>query len=60
MILVEPACGEHDIVIYACIVHLSRFVWAITSTFMHGFQNNLAVCCPRRVEVPFETPRSAI
>ena len=25
-----------------CIVRLSRFVWAITSTFMHGFQNNLA------------------
>ena len=25
-----------------CIMHPSRFVWAITSTFMHGFQNNMA------------------
>ena len=23
-------------------MHLSGFVWALTSTFMHGFQNNLA------------------
>ena len=44
---VELACGEQDIVVtitvqYMCIVRLSAFGWAITSTFMHGFQNNMA------------------
>ena len=44
---VELACGEQDIVVTIsvqcmCIVRLSAFVRAITSTFMHGFQNNLA------------------
>ena len=51
IIFVEPPCGERDIVVTlsvrcmcmccAC-VHLSGFVWAITSTFMHRFQNDLA------------------
>ena len=44
---VELACGEQDIVVTIsvqcmCIVRLSAFVRAITSTFMHLFQNNLA------------------
>ena len=26
----------------ACVAHLSGIVWAITCTFVHGFQNNLA------------------
>ena len=51
MIFVEPACGEQDIVVKFCsvcacvmcaCVHLFGFVWAITWTFMYGFQNNLA------------------
>ena len=47
-VFVESACGEPDsccnfgsVYVRACIVYPSRFVWAITSTFMHGFQNNL-------------------
>ena len=45
----EPAYGEQDIVLivsvrcmfmHACL-HPSRFVQATTSTFMHGYQNNL-------------------
>ena len=46
---VEPACGERDIVVTlsvrcmcvhcAVCVRPSGFVMAITSTFMHGFQN---------------------
>ena len=48
---VEPTCREQDIdittsvrcmCVHALCMHLSRFVWARTSTFMHGFQNNLA------------------
>ena len=44
-----PACGEHDKVVFqfgvcahvvGAFIHLSGFVRAITSTFMHGF--NLA------------------
>ena len=43
----ELACGEQDIdvtisVQCMCIVRLFAFVRAITSTFMHIFQNNLA------------------
>ena len=39
---VELACGEQDIVVTIsvqcmCIVRLSAFVRAITSTFMNGF-----------------------
>ena len=39
---VELACGEQDIVVTIsvqcmCIVRLSAFVRAITSTVMHGF-----------------------
>ena len=39
---VELACGEQDIVVTIsvqcmCIVRLSAFVRATTSTFMHGF-----------------------
>ena len=50
-IFVKPACGEQDLVLTIsdpcmCVcctcVRPCRFVWAITSTFMHGFQNNLA------------------
>ena len=51
ILFVEPACCERDIVVtisvrYMCILQCacirpSIFVWAITSTFMHGFQNNL-------------------
>ena len=51
---VEPACSELNIVLdsfslvfvpllHVC-VHLSRFVWAITSTFMHEFQKNWLSC----------------
>ena len=54
LLFVEPACGERDIVVKTslrCIclcwalcvcVHPSEFVSAITCTFVHGFQNNLA------------------
>ena len=46
-------CGERDIVVTTTalcmcvhcecvVVHPSGFVRAITATFMHGFQNNLA------------------
>ena len=50
-IFVQPACSEQDIIVTTlvqcmcgceCIVLPSRFVQAIASTFMHGFQNNLA------------------
>ena len=53
-IFLEPAFSERDIVVTIlvqhvcvrcaclCIVHSSGFVWAITCTFMHEFQNNLA------------------
>ena len=50
LFLVEPTRGEQDIVVttstrYICVccmcVHPSGFVWAITCTFMHGFQINL-------------------
>ena len=57
-IFVQPTCGEGYIWIllqflfgvYACVVHAcvrmsvrpSELVRAKTSTFMHGFQNNLA------------------
>ena len=51
-LFVEPACGERDIHcscynfisvhVRALCVRLSGFVQTITSTFMHGFQNNLA------------------
>ena len=35
--------GECTCVVRACVVRASVwFVWAITSTFMHGFQNNTA------------------
>ena len=47
-IFVELACSEQDIVVTALVwcvccacVHCG-FVRAITSTFVHGFQNNLA------------------
>ena len=54
---VEPACSERDIVVTTlvlcmcvrcachmctCVVRPSGIVWAITCTFMHGFQNKLA------------------
>ena len=44
---VELVCGEQDIVVTIsvqcmCIVRLSAFVRAVTSTFIHGFQKNLA------------------
>ena len=44
-IFVKPACGEQDSCynfcsMYMCCVYASRFVWAITCTFVHGFQNN--------------------
>ena len=45
---VEPAWVERYIVVAISVwcmcvcVHVYRFVRAITSTFMHGFQNNLA------------------
>ena len=52
LFFVEPACGERDIVVLisfrcmcvhaCCVMHLSGFVRAIPSIFMHGFQNNLA------------------
>ena len=55
-IFVQPTCGEGDIWILlqflfgVCVVHASvrmsvrpsELVRAKTSTFMHGFQNNLA------------------
>ena len=44
-IIVEPACGERDIAVTIFVrcmcVRAPGFVWAITCTFMHGFQNNL-------------------
>ena len=48
---VESTCSERDIVVTTsvwCIcvccgcMRPSRFVWAITCTFMYGFQNNMA------------------
>ena len=51
-IIVEPACGEQDIVVTmtawcthvcACVspsVRPSEFIWTATSTFADGFQNN--------------------
>ena len=62
LIFIEPTCSEQDIVVIISVqcmcvhwdcVHLSGFVLAITSTFMHEFQNNLA-------ELYFLTNRSAI
>ena len=48
-LFVEPACGERNICynfssvyVRALRVRPSGFVRAITSTFMHEFQNNLA------------------
>ena len=56
IIFVEPACGERDTVVtvsfwcicmcyvyiaHACL-HPSLFILAITSTFMHEYQNDLA------------------
>ena len=50
-IFVEPACCERNIAVtffvwYMCICHAcmcqSRFVRAITSALIHGFQNNMA------------------
>ena len=31
---------------HALCVHMSGFVWTITCTFVHGFQNNLAQSSP--------------
>ena len=46
MIFIKPACGERDIVgtvsVQCLCLLLIEFVQAITSTFMHAFQNNLA------------------
>ena len=51
LFFVEPACSEQHLVVtisvrslcVPCVcVYPSGFVRAITSTFMHGFQNNLA------------------
>ena len=57
VIFVAPSCGERDIVVTisvwcmcvrrAC-MHQYGLVRAITCTFMHGFQNNLAQLLPSR------------
>ena len=51
-IFVKPACGEGDIVVAilvwcmcvhcACMHPSIQFCRGITSTFVHGFQNNMA------------------
>ena len=65
MLFVKLTCSERDIVVTASVwctcvracMHPSRFIRAITCTFLHGFQNNLAQLFSMRsgVEVPFET-----
>ena len=54
LLLVQPTCGVRDIAVtisvrcmcvHACL-RPSGFVRAITSTFIHEFQNNLAQCSP--------------
>ena len=44
--LSSPLAGKRDIVVTIFVrcmcVRPSRFVWTITCTLMHGFQNNLA------------------
>ena len=55
LFFVEPACGKarHScynfgkVYVHVCIPS-SRFVWAITPTFMHGFQNFLALLLSMR------------
>ena len=61
--VVKPACSEGDMnvrisvwcmcVLFAY-VHLSRYVRAITCTFMHGFQIIWNSCFPGEGEVQFE------
>ena len=55
VIFVEPACSEQNLIVTilvwcmclhcACVCQ-SGFVWAITSTFIYGFQNNSHSCSP--------------
>ena len=58
-IFVEPACGERDkvvtILVRCMCVCPSRFVPAITLTFMHEFQNDLAQLFSLRSRNAFET-----
>ena len=54
------ACDKQDIVVKIsvqcmCIVRLFAFVRAISSTFMHGFQNNLAQLFSLRSKSAFGT-----
>ena len=58
--LSSPLAVKRDIAVSIllwcmCVRASVRFVRAITTTFMHGFQNFLHTCCPRLGEVPFET-----
>ena len=60
-VFVESACGDRGIVQCMCmrafcVVHAqSGFVRAITCTFVHGFQNNMAQLVSSMSKVPFET-----
>ena len=54
-VYVHVLCVACAWLVRACIVRPSGFFQAITCTFMHGFQNNMAQLFTLTGEVPFET-----
>ena len=53
--LLQLPVGVCACIMHACVVCPSGFVQAITCTFMHGFQNNLAQLLSSREIMPYET-----